>query len=213
MGDLIKLSERRLERMARPRGAPLAATFSFDLACPFSYLAAERVERRMPGVRWQPVLAEILHRGSPYDGDAGVTRARAAAQRRAAELGIPLVWPDEFPPHGRRALRAAAYAAESGRGAEFALAASRLAWCGGFDLEDPETLAEAAAAASLDLDGCLAAARDEARDGALEERARELLAAGATRLPVVRVGRRLFSGEQGVRAAMALTCAPGSALA
>ena len=37
--------------------------------------------------------------------------------------------------------------AEGGRGAGFVLAASRLAFCGGFDLEDPEILAEAAAAA------------------------------------------------------------------
>ena len=41
------------------------------------------------------------------------------------------------------------YAAQQGRGAAFVLAATRLAFCGGFDLDDLEILAEAAAAAGL----------------------------------------------------------------
>jgi hypothetical protein len=42
-------------------------------------------------------------------------------------------------------LRAVSYATAIGGGAQFALAAMRLEFCGGFDLEDPEILAEAAA--------------------------------------------------------------------
>ena len=38
------------------------------------------------------------------------------------------------------------------------LAIGRLSFCGGFDVDDPEILAEAAAAAGLDLDACLLAA-------------------------------------------------------
>ena len=41
-------------------------------------------------------------------------------------------------------MRAAHYASQQGRGAAFVLAAGRLAFCGGFDLDDPELLAEAA---------------------------------------------------------------------
>ena len=44
--------------------------------------------------------------------------------------------------------------------AAFVLAATRLAFCGGFDLEDPEILAEAAAAAGIVLDDYLQASRD-----------------------------------------------------
>jgi 2-hydroxychromene-2-carboxylate isomerase len=101
------------------------------------------------------------------------------------------------------AMRAAAFAAEQGRGGAFVLAAGRLAFCGGFDLDDPEILAEAAAAAGIRLEHCLRAAGEPRRDGAAEEAGRKLLAAGADRLPVLRVGRALFWGEQRVGAAAA----------
>ena len=94
-------------------------------------------------------------------------------------------------------MRAAAYAAEIGAGARFALAASRLAFCGGFDLEDPEILAEAAAAAGVPLDECLAAAGDPARDARLHATARAPCArAGSRDLPAIRIGRRWLWGEQ-----------------
>jgi 2-hydroxychromene-2-carboxylate isomerase len=201
MGDVIVLAERRRLREQNGTDGPPAgagggvparsATFLFDLASPLTYLAAERVERLLGTVRWQPVAAEALHRGNPWVDPA----ARADAERRAAALHLPLVWPDRFPDPGRAALRAAAHAAENDRGAAFTLAACRLAYCGGFDLEDPEVLAEAAAAAGLGLEGCLHAAGDVARDGPLEAAGRRLLAAGGDRLPAVRVGRTLICGE------------------
>ena len=89
------------------------------------------------------------------------------------------------------------------RGRDFVLAAGRLAFCGGFDLDDPEILAEAAAAAGIPLEDCFHAAGDQRRDGAAEAVGRKLLAAGADRLPVLRVGRSLFWGEQRVGAAAA----------
>jgi len=98
-------------------------------------------------------------------------------------------------------MRAAAFAADQGRGGAFALAAGRLAFCGGFELDDPEVLAEAAAAAGLGLEACLEAARDTARDGAIEAAGRRLLAAGAERLPTIWIGRRLYCGERAVGAA------------
>jgi 2-hydroxychromene-2-carboxylate isomerase len=199
MGDVIVLAERRRLREQNGNGAAIAAIdarpreaiFLFDLASPLTYLAAERVERLLGTVRWEPVAAEALHRGNPWVDPA----ARGAAERRAAALNLPLVWPDRFPDPGRAALRAAAYAAEHGRGAAFTLAACRLAYCGGFDLEDPEVLAEAAAAAGLGLEECLHAAGDVTRDGPLEAAGRRLLAAGADGLPAVRVGRTLICGE------------------
>ena len=67
---------------------------------------------------------------------------RALAEREARAVRLPLVWPDQFPANTRHALRAASYAAENGAGASFALAAMRLAFCGGFDLEDSEILGD-----------------------------------------------------------------------
>jgi 2-hydroxychromene-2-carboxylate isomerase len=198
MGEVIRLAERREARRSRPRErreAPLRAEFFFDLACPFTYLAAERVERAFDHVRWTPASATALRCGSLVSDPAELERVRGAAEARAAAMRLPLVWPERFPADVPAAMRVAGFAAESGRGAAFALAAGRLAFCGGFDLDDPEILAEAAAAAGLAFDGCLQAARETRRDGAVEAAGRRLLAAGADLLPALRVGRALYWGE------------------
>ena len=48
MGEVIRLAERRAAREARAvnRVAPARVEFLFDLCCPFSYLAADRIFRR-----------------------------------------------------------------------------------------------------------------------------------------------------------------------
>ena len=211
MGEVIDLGERRERRRCTtvPAGAArpgLEATFFFDLASPFTYLAAERVERLLGGVKWRPVAAEALHRGAPPAGPD----VREEAERRAGVLGVPMVWPDSFPAPVPAAMRAAAHAAERGRGAAFTLAAARLAYCGGFDLADPEVLAEAAAVAGIGLEECLRAAGDVARDGPLEGAACRLLAAGADRLPAFAIGGSLICGEDRlVEAAAWARCAVG----
>jgi 2-hydroxychromene-2-carboxylate isomerase len=204
MGEVIWLAERREARRPRlrRRGA-VRAEFFFDLACPFTYLAAERVDRAFGAVRWTAASTTALRRGSLTADPAALAEVRAAAQARAAALRLPLVWPEGFPADVPAAMRLAAYACESGRGAAFALAAGRLAFCGGFDLDEPEILAEAAAAAGLPFDDCLAAARDVRWDGAVEAAGRRLLAAGADRLPALRVGRALYWGEGQISGAVA----------
>jgi len=205
MGEVITLAQRRAERQGRRttrRRDRIRAEFYFDLACPFTYLAAERVERSFEDVSWRPASAVALRLGGltePRD----VERTRVAAEHRAAELRLPLVWPERWPADVPGAMRAAAFAAEERRAGAFVLAAVRLAFCGGFDLDDPEILAEAAAAAGIGLNACLRAAGDPGRDGAIEGDARSLLAAGADRLPALRVGRALFWGEDRVGEAAA----------
>jgi 2-hydroxychromene-2-carboxylate isomerase len=199
LGELILLAERRAARTAAhgPSVARLRATFFFDLASPWTYLAAERVDRLFVGVRWQPALDDALSDLPDDEVD------RRAAERRAAELRMPLVWPDAWPATGRSAMRVAGMAAEHGRGAAFVLAASRLAFCGGYDIDDPEILAEAAAAAGLGLDECLRAAGQLHRDASAERAALALLRRGANRLPALLVGRALYCGEDRLREAAA----------
>ncbi len=176
-------------------------TFYFDLSSPFTYLAAERVDRMFGNLVWRPVLEEVLQAPAPPD---------ALAEERADALGLPLVWPEFGPASVRPAMRVASLAAEQGRAAPFVLAATRLAFCGGFELDHPEVLAEAAAAANLGLDDALEAAGDIGRDGPMEEAARRLLARGADRLPAVRVGRLLFAGEDRVAEAAAAASLPAA---
>jgi 2-hydroxychromene-2-carboxylate isomerase len=179
------------------------AEFLFDLACPFTYLAAERVERAFPGVRWTPASATALRYGSLATEPDRLAAVRDAAEARATVLRLPLSWPETYPADVPAAMRVAMHASAAGRGAAFVLAAGRLAFCGGFDLDDPEILAEAAAAAGLALDDCLRAAGDKRRDGAIEAAGRRLLAAGADRLPALRIGRTLVYGEEHIADAAA----------
>jgi 2-hydroxychromene-2-carboxylate isomerase len=96
----------------------------------------------------------------------------------------------------RAALRVAALADERGRGAAFVQAAARLAWAGGYDLEDPEALVEAAGAAGLAADEALAAAADRSRDAPMIDEAGRLRVLGVCDLPAVRVGQRIVAGEE-----------------
>src|SRR5712692_3549934 len=130
MGQLIVLGDWSAARQRAPQ-------FVYDLACPLSYLAAEEVERSLGQLDWIPAMT----------GDLDARGVRKEATRRARELHVPLIWPEGYPLSVPRASRAAAHATAAGFGARFALAALRLAFCGGFDLDDPLILAEAAAAA------------------------------------------------------------------
>ncbi len=214
MGQVIYLNERRSERSrSHVVTQPL---FFFDVSCPLSYLSAERIERKLGEVEWVPVDGASLRAGNvarnvaadpPHvDAELHVLRSRADSCARA--LRLPLVWPDRFPGAARCAQRAAAFACEIGAGAAFALAASRLAFCGGFDLEDPETLAEAAAAAGVPLEECLSAAGETWRDEELEANADMLRARGISELPAIRIGDQWFEGEAGLLAAGALIAGP-----
>src|SRR3954471_1768705 len=193
MGIVVSLEARRQGRPARgaARIDRARTAFYFDLADPGTYLAAERVDRLFPGLAWVPASLQAMHAAV----GARAVAADDEVEARAGTLRMPLVWPERHPAPRPAAMRAACYAAEIGRGAPFVLAASRLAYCGGFDLEDPEVLAEAAAAAGAGLRECLAAAGDAARDEDMASAAHRLVAAGAQCLPVVRVGRLLFAGE------------------
>lgn len=202
MGALVTAAV-RLEEDGRPaaRSVPVAdqsgdrPAFFFDLACPFSYLAAEHVERLLGDIEWVPTPSQALS-GPVSDDRRDAIVIRAATMAQAARL--PIVWPDDFPAAVPRAMRAALYAAELGAGARFALAASRMAFCGGFDLEKPAVLAEVAAAANVSVKDCLAAASEDWRDEELQATASSLSDHGISELPVVGVQGRWFDGLAGL---------------
>jgi 2-hydroxychromene-2-carboxylate isomerase len=199
VGDVIPITVARGRRTPAGGGpAPghrLAVRFAFDLALPETYLAVERLGRLLDRVAWTPALAAAVTGG----GEAGTplpSTRQETIEARAETLRMPLVWPERFPFDATAAMRIAFLAVDLGRGGEFVLAASRLAFCGGFDLEDFEVLAEAAAAAGLPLDACLSAAGDHSVDAAIQASALALRARGASRLPVMTVGTRMFCGEE-----------------
>jgi predicted DsbA family dithiol-disulfide isomerase len=101
---------------------------------------------------------------SPHAYDA----APMVAERFPGATWVPV---HDGGPEGRAAARVAAAAAEHGRTREFALAALRLAYAHGKDLDDLGTLATAAGIAEIPLDTVLDAAFDPRRDAALEQAA------------------------------------------
>jgi 2-hydroxychromene-2-carboxylate isomerase len=199
MGDLVVMDDWLADR-SRPSRDPRPAFF-FDLACPFSYLASERVERALGEVEWIPVDGLVLRGGQP---PRDVAKLRQDAEWRALELRLPLVWPDGFPADWPGANAAASHAADAHASRRFALAASRLAFCGGFDLDDPEILAEAASAAGIHPEECLAASHDSRRLATLCITAHGLRERGVSELPAIRIGRRWFAGESALDEAAAL---------
>ena len=171
------------------------AAFYFELGCPAAYLAAERVERAFGQVTWVPTarLALACCRDS-WDSAALLEEA----SREATSLRLPLIIPERFGVELRRAGRVAAFAAGLGAGGPFVLAASRLAFCGGYDIDAPPVLAEAARASGLDDRACLEAALDARWDEPLLAAAGDLAAYGVDTVPAIRIGSHCFQGLRAV---------------
>lgn len=188
MGELIVLAQRLADRSRPSRQSPTA--FFFDLACPFSYLAAERVERLLGEVQWIPVspLATVASGGPADPGATGSAAARAAAERQALDLRLPLVWPEPPSLSFPSATRAAAYAAHAGRAARFALAAG------------------------LSPEECVAAAANPAWDEQPRATAAGLVRRGVRELPAVRIGHHWRYGQLAMAEAAALIRARAAGL-
>ena len=171
MGDVVKLADRRRTRVARAaRDAARRRASSSTSTSPArsAIWPPSASSARSRSVIWRPASAAALERCDAGLADRGAgERSRRAAERRAADAAPAAAVARPRPPQDVPAAMRAAVATRpsAGRGAAFVLAAGRLAFCGGFDLDDPEILAEAAAAAGIGLDECLRAAGDVARDG------------------------------------------------
>jgi 2-hydroxychromene-2-carboxylate isomerase len=208
VGQLINLVEARVDRSRPSRSV---AAFFFALDCPISYLAAERVERALGEIDWIPLAGPAYSLGAPCSTAESNLRAGErwyVAEHEARELRLPLVEPERFPLlDGRAAARAALHAGDLGEGRRFALACARFAFCGGFDLADPDVIGEAAEAVDLSADDLLAASRDESYDVTLDATARGLVARGVSSGPAIRVGTRWFEGLDAVPGARTFVAA------
>jgi 2-hydroxychromene-2-carboxylate isomerase len=174
--------------------------FYFDLGSPYSWLAAERIHGVLPVPPvWQPILLgglfQRFDRGSWAETDereAGM----AEVERRARERGLPAVrWPDPWPGNTLFAMRAATYAAQTGRAAAFALAAFRQAFAGGRDLTDPDAVLIAAAACELHPRALLAATGTRSVKDALRAATDEAADRGVVGVPSVAIEDRVYWGD------------------
>jgi 2-hydroxychromene-2-carboxylate isomerase len=188
------------------------ATFYYDLGSPYAYLSAERISGLFTAAgleqpEWQPILLGGLFRH--FDrGSWALTEARAEGiaevERRAAEYGLPkLVWPDPWPGEMLTAMRVATFAKQTGRTVSFSLAAFRQQFAAGKDLSDPDNVMIAAAACELHPRALESAVRTKGVKDALREATDEAAAAGAFGVPSVRVGERVFWGDDRLEEAVA----------
>ena len=157
-----------------------SAVFLYDIACPWSWLAGERVHEVLGFVpEWQPVLAP------PAEVD------RVAVELAAAEQGLPaLRWPDPFPFDGQRATLAATFAKQTGRTVAFSLAAMRQAFAAGRDLSVADNVLIAAAACELHPRAVLKAMETRSVQDAVVTAE----SVGVARLPALRVDGHLHEG-------------------
>jgi 2-hydroxychromene-2-carboxylate isomerase len=178
--------------MAGSSTAETNSAFYFDLASPLAYLAAESILHTLPGpVEWQPVLASDL------PGEESFDPARIAQAVRAQNLQ-PLKWPDPFPFDSSLAMRVATYAKSIGRTVPFVQAAFRQAYAGGHSLEQADFVLIAAAACEMHPAAVLKGAELRAISEQLARTTAQAADAGVTEVPAVRIGARVFVGENAV---------------
>jgi 2-hydroxychromene-2-carboxylate isomerase len=197
VGDLISLSARISHR---PRDGREPVAFLFAPGCPISYLVGERAERALGEVDWVPVLP--LTPPNPV--------LLGAARREAHALRLPLEVPDNPLADPRPLTRAACLAAEYDACARFGLVASRLIFCGGYELDDPRVISEAAELAGIPPQEAHRAALDTRYDPALEATIDGLRRRGLRQTPVVHIGARWFEGLQALPGAAMAAAAGGT---
>jgi 2-hydroxychromene-2-carboxylate isomerase len=190
---------------------------------PYSWFAAERIERLLPDARWRGVLAgAIFKRHGRVSW--GLTDRRAAGiaecEQRAAQYGLgPIEWPEEWPTSdllvaramtfceqpaadeqptgaGRVAPREAPRAGSGGRLLRsFALAAMRLAFLEGADLGEADAVVEAGRRSGIDEHRLRDALVDQRIKDALRVATDEALRTGVFGVPTVLIGTELFWGD------------------
>jgi 2-hydroxychromene-2-carboxylate isomerase len=176
--------------------------FYYDFNSPFAYIAAHRVDDVLPvEPRWQPVAFAFLlihHRREPWSFDV---ETRGASMRdcegRAAELGLPLQWPEGWPKesYSLLPLRAAVLAEREGLLREFSRAAFQRHFSSPAGVRDLDGVLAAAEQAGLDRAEVEAHVGDE--DVKLEVKAATEAAidTGVYGVPTVQVGDKLFWGD------------------
>jgi 2-hydroxychromene-2-carboxylate isomerase len=175
-------------------------TFYYDLASPYAYLAAERINDVLPVTPvWQPILLGGIWQQSGGRSWA-VTDKRAEGiadvERRASERGLlPIRWPDPWPGNSLYAMRAATFAQQIGRTVAFSLAAFRQAFAGGKDLSEIDNVLIAAAACELHPNAILKAIETQSVKDRLKEATAEAYDRGVRGVPSVVVGDQVFWGD------------------
>jgi 2-hydroxychromene-2-carboxylate isomerase len=186
------------------------SVFYYDLNSPYAWLAAERVNSVLPVVpEWKPIAFAFLlrHQGrDPWSFGPEKEDGMAVIERRAAERGLPEVrWPAGWPKesYSLQAMRAATFAKDVGKAVAFSLAAFRQQFNGGRPLSDFDNVLIAGAACELHPKALTQAVERQAIKDRLKEATDEAIAFEVPGVPSVRVGDRVFWGDDQLEEAAA----------
>lgn len=194
----------RPPRVLPPPGSR-EATFYFDFASPYTYLAATQVERiaAETGARvtWRPVLLGAIFKelGTPIPPLLQKSQAQQRFLLRdlndwARRWGVPFQFPSRFPLMTVKALRMVLAAPES---QQIALARALFAayWVDDRDLSDPDELCAIADVAGCEGRSLLDRTADADVKAALAQNTAAALRAGVFGLPAFTVGDQLYFGQ------------------
>ncbi len=176
-----------------------APRFYLGAMSPYSWFAAERIERLLPDALWRPVFAGALFK---QNGRVswGLTNEReqklADCEARAAAHGLgPIRWPEQWPTNDLLVARAMTFCREQSLIRSYALAAMRLSFLDGVDLGELDAVLEAGRRVGLDERELSAALQSDDVKHALRAANDEAVAAGAYGVPTVVVDSELFWGD------------------
>jgi 2-hydroxychromene-2-carboxylate isomerase len=182
---------------------PATPLFFYGAMSPYSWFAAERIERLLPDARWQGVFAGAIFKASGRVS-WGLTESREGgmadceARARAHGLG-PIRWPEPWPTSDLLIARAMTFAerppASPGQAKALGLTAMRLAFLEGADLGEQGVVLEAGRRAGLDVEELSSALSDADVKDALRPATDEALALGVFGVPTVVIGVELFWGD------------------
>lgn len=144
--------------------------FWYEFSSPYSFVAAERIERlaqaRGVALNWRPFLlgAVFKHNGLPSSPNLAVPAKTRYMwrdiERWCDRLGLPFRVPDSFPINALSASRVALALPDEARPA-FTRAVYRAAFCEGRDVAEPAVVTEALREAGVDFEPALAASHTE----------------------------------------------------
>lgn len=188
--------------------------FWYEFASPYSYLAAMRIEAlaEVAGVdvQWRPFLLGPIFAAqgwttSPFNlFPAKGRHMRRDMEREAGALGLPLRWPEPFPPHSLLAARVAILGADQPWGAAFTKAAYQVTFGEGRSTADPQVTREVLLGLGLAADDILAGAASEANKARLKAQTQDAAELGIFGAPsFVTPDGELFWGNDRLETALA----------
>ena len=145
----------------------------FSFRSPYAWLGVHRIGRALDSLPveldWIPVFPPPDMPNNPTNNPLKVVYIQRDVERTAESYGLPVKWPPAIDVDWYRPHAAFLHAKDRGLGEAFAARLFAARFQQGLDCSTDETLSSAAAAADLEPEAVLAAARDEALHKRVDE--------------------------------------------